>query len=275
MKRHSGRGSNLALRVVSAAVGIPVVFLLDYLGGLPFGAALALLAAAATLELYAMIQTAGQQPLRVAGTCASAVVAGLPLVMSRPQAAWVGIVALVIVTAGGFYLLPNRFPRGLLGWTLTIVPVVYVGLLLGHMGLLRELHHGARWVAYVLVLTWAYDTGAYAVGSTRGRRPFMRHLSPSKTREGVIGGLASCMAVSLAGIPSLGLALWQVLPLGLVLGVGAQTGDLLESMLKRQTGVKDSGSIVPGHGGLLDRIDSVLFTGTLGYYAALLFGYAS
>ncbi|MBV9281237.1 MAG: phosphatidate cytidylyltransferase, partial [Chloroflexi bacterium] len=156
----------------------------------------------------------------------------------------------------------------------TLVPVLYVGLLLGHLSLLRVYHHGARWVMLALLLTWAYDTGAFFAGSLWGRRRFMAHASPSKTVEGVLGGLLLSTLAGLLALPALGLLAWQALLLGLLAGVAAQAGDLVESMVKRQTGVKDSGAIMPGHGGLLDRIDSLLFTGALTLYAAMVLGYA-
>jgi phosphatidate cytidylyltransferase len=103
----------------------------------------------------------------------------------------------------------------------------------------------------------------------------MSHVSPSKTVEGVGGGLFLAGVAGLVAVPTLGLDPVVALVLGVITGAVAQTGDLIESKMKRQTGVKDTGTIIPGHGGLLDRIDSLLFTATLGYYAAVILGYAS
>jgi phosphatidate cytidylyltransferase len=152
---------------------------------------------------------------------------------------------------------------------------LYVGLLLAHLGLLRSYRDGAWWVFAALLTTWLYDIGAYVTGRTVGKRPFMRHISPKKTVEGVAGGLALSTLAGLATVPTVGLRVWQALLLGLLAGVAAQIGDLVESMIKRQAGVKDSGAIFPGHGGVLDRIDSLLFSGALIAYLALLFGYAA
>lgn len=263
--------------MATAAVGIPLVLAIDYLGGRPFAAAMALVAGVGTFEFYRMVAKAGYDPLVVVGVPASAVVAALPIFLPHPQAAssWIGLIVFFLGATGAYYLSPGAYRRGFLNWVMTATGVIYVGLLLGHLSLLRELRHGGWWVLDALVATWAYDTGAFVAGSFFGRRPFMQHVSPSKTWEGVIGGLLFSTVVGLLGALTVGLAVWQAMGLGLAIGIAAQLGDLLESMMKRQTGVKDSGAIVPGHGGLLDRIDSLLLTGALTYYAAALFGYAS
>ena len=103
----------------------------------------------------------------------------------------------------------------------------------------------------------------------------MHHVSPKKTLEGVIGGLITAGIAGLVCVPSLLLLPWQGLLLGILGGIVGQAGDLVESMIKRQSGVKDSGTIIPGHGGLLDRIDSLLFVGPLVYYAARVTGHAA
>lgn len=273
----SRRASNFALRAATAAVGIPLVLVINYLGGWPFALTLTVAAAAATFEFYRMAAKAGHNPLMAAGIPTAAVVAALPVFLPRLQttSTWIGLIVFFLGATGAYYLSPGAYRGGFVNWVLTLAGVVYVGLLLGHLGLLRELRHGAWWVLYVLVATWAYDTGAFLAGSFFGRRPFMQHVSPSKTWEGVIGGLVFSTVAGLLGAFTLGLAVWQAMGLGLAIGIVAQLGDLLESMMKRQTGVKDSGGIVPGHGGLLDRIDSLLLTGALTYYAAALFGHAS
>src|SRR5207248_1903493 len=126
----------------------------------------------------------------------------------------------------------------------------------------------------VLLMTWAYDSGAYFAGSYLGMHPFMQHVSSKKTREGVAGGLGLAMISALVLVPTVHVVFWKALLLGLAAGIVCQIGDLVESMLKRHVGVKDSGTLIPGHGGLLDRIDGLLFTGALTYYAAALLGYA-
>lgn len=222
-----------------------------------------------------MMRAGGYHPAAHLGVPAAAAIVVLPFVLPHPQAAWVGILVLTVALAGAWYLIPFVYEFGLRGLLATVGGVAYVGLLLGHLSLLRGLGHGAWWVLIALLLNWAYDTGAYVAGSLVGKRPFMHHVSSKKTLEGVGGGLLLSTVTGLAAVPTLGLLLWQGLALGLAVGLVAQTGDLVESMIKRHVGVKDSGTIIPGHGGMLDRIDSLLFTAALTYYAAALFGYAA
>lgn len=275
MSFRSGRRSNLAIRVTTALLGIPLVLAVDYAGGLAFALTVALVAAAGVLEFCQMIRRAGLAPMALLSVPAAVALAVLPLFVHRPQTAWIGIIVLLLAMSGSAVLLPARFRSGLLSWAVTVVAVLYVGLLLGHLSLLRGMRDGAWWVLDTLVITWAYDTGAYFAGSLLGKRPFMSHISPKKTVEGVVGGVCLSALAGLLAVPTTGLAPWQASLLGLALAVAAQAGDLVESMVKRQTGVKDSGALVPGHGGILDRIDSLLFTAPLAAYAALLLGYAS
>jgi phosphatidate cytidylyltransferase len=251
------------------------VLAIDYAGGRVFAAAVALAAAVGAAEFCGMMRAGGYRPLALLAIPAAAVASALPLVAASPQIIWIGMLYALIVLGGAVFLAPALFRVSLLGWALTVVAVVYVGVLLGHLTLLRHLHHGAWWVLAVLVITWAYDTGAYFTGRFLGRHSFMPHVSPKKTMEGVAGGLVLAGLAGLVLVPKIGVPPYAAVPLGFLIGAVAQIGDLIESMIKRQVGVKDSGTIIPGHGGLLDRIDSLLVTGALMYYAAAALGYAT
>jgi len=155
----------------------------------------------------------------------------------------------------------------LFGW-------LYVPLLLGQLLSLRQLDHGVSWIYLVLAVVFASDTFAYFVGTTWGRHRLYPEISPKKSVEGALGGLAgSLLAACLVRVTFLPeLNGIDVLLLGLGLGVIGQIGDLFESMLKRSAGVKDSGGLFPGHGGILDRLDSLLFAFPFAYgYARLVF----
>jgi len=180
----------------------------------------------------------------------------------------------------------------LVGWAVTLAGTLYVAWLMSHFQTMRllggETDAGRGWIFYTFAATWSFDTGAYLVGSRIGRTPFMSHISPSKTWEGTAGGFVFCLIATLiacvalpAGTPllvdplgwsPLSVALWQAPLLALGMSAAASFGDLAESMIKREAGAKDAGELIPGHGGMLDRVDSLLFTVVLAYYYAVWFG---
>ncbi len=161
------------------------------------------------------------------------------------------------------------------GWAWTMAGILYVGWLLGYLVALRGLDNGRNWVFLALFTTFASDTGAFFVGRALGRRRLAPQISPGKTWEGAIGGIFSATVVSLLFILPTPLTLhlnWgQAILLGLLVSIFGQLGDLVESLFKRNMGAKDSGKLLPGHGGVLDRMDSIVFAGIVVYYYALLY----
>lgn len=259
-----------------AIAGIPIVLVINYLGGWLFAALIGLTVIVAQLEMVRLLRAREARPALVLCLPASLVFALLPaFIAGDPAHAWVILTVALTATGAAYYLRPATYSLGPGGWMATIASSLYIGLFLGHIEALRHFERGAWWVFLVLIMTWAYDSGAYFAGSRWGSRPFMQHISSKKTWEGVIGGVVLAALAGLVGVAAVQLAPWQGLALGAATGIVAQTGDLVVSMIKRQAGVKDSGRIIPGHGGLLDRIDSLLFTGVLGYYAATLLGHAA
>ncbi len=150
--------------------------------------------------------------------------------------------------------------------------IFYVSFTLSHFVLLRTLEDGQRWIFFILIVTYLGDVAAFFTGTRWGRHKLSPVLSPKKTIEGALGGLAATVAAGyackLVFFP--GLTGCQALWVSALLSVSGQMGDLLESLIKRSYDIKDSGRMLPGHGGILDRIDSILLAGPLGYYLALL-----
>ncbi len=149
----------------------------------------------------------------------------------------------------------------------TLLGVVYVAGLGGFYLLIRNLEQGREWIFFLFLVVWLGDTAAYYVGRHFGEKAFAPLISPKKTMEGSLAGLAGSMAGgALAAVWLLDtVPLSQCLLAALICGMIGQLGDLAESLLKRSTGVKDSGGLIPGHGGILDRIDSLLFAGPAFY----------
>ncbi len=257
----------LGKRVISAAILIPIVGVATYFGGLVLWG---LVVAAGLLALYEYLRLVKQEKLTPLFVLAMLLTATL---ISDGQWPQIGL-ALWAATALPLAMLAAQVFRGnapgsLDGWATSVAGAVYLGMALSYFPRLRNIEAGLMWLAIALLGTWICDTGAYFVGRAWGRRRFFPQISPKKTVEGAIGGLVSgVIAVMLLGRWLVGLGVgWGAL-LGALIVLAATFGDLAESVIKRQVGVKDSGQLIPGHGGMLDRVDSLLFVTPLVYYFA-------
>jgi phosphatidate cytidylyltransferase len=190
--------------------------------------------------------------------------------MQWPGALPLGPLLLFVMTAILlFYLVSKQdLSRSLVDVSVLIFGTLYIGFTLGHLLLTRALPDGIFLIFFVVLVTWAGDTGAYYAGMSMGRTPLAPSISPNKTVEGLLGGCLLAVMIALIArawfIPSF--TILDAVVLGLVLTVVGLIGDLSESMFKRSAGVKDSGGLIPGHGGVLDRLDSLLLTAPTYYY---------
>jgi phosphatidate cytidylyltransferase len=247
---------NLGLRVASALVLFPLAVWITILGGLPFALLAAAAGAVAGSELILMFSALGAaEVLGIAGSAA------IPLVAAFGESGdllpgWSGLALAAATVLLLALALARRGPLEAMAW-------LYCGVLLAAVVGLR-LRFGVGWVILSFVVTWANDTFAYFAGHAFGRHRMAERISPKKTWEGFAGGAVGSVAGALVTrwlFPDLGADLSA--PMAVLLGAGGAVlgplGDLSESALKRAAGVKDSGKIIPGHGGLLDRIDALLF----------------
>jgi phosphatidate cytidylyltransferase len=253
--------SDIASRFLFALPLIALALFLVIEGGAILAAGLFVLGCICMHELYGMYERA--DPVRLAGFVGLAGLLVAALYGGQPQVLLAASASLPVLF--GLTLAQRRPSVG--GMALTLLGVFWIGLALAHAVLLRGLPHGEGIVIDVLVGTFLGDTGAYLGGRLFGRRPLAPHISPNKTIEGLVIGMAcSVLAVWFAGRYQDWLPGTHALVLGLGVAVFAPIGDLFESFVKRQAGTKDTGSLLGAHGGVLDRLDAVLFTAVVGYY---------
>ena len=280
--------SELTRRVLFSVVAIPVALGAIWYGDWALAALLAIAAALAASEFYRIAREAGHQPFTMAGAALAGLlpiaVHGQRLGVFRGDLGTLGLVVVLAIFAASIWA---RWPDGRpIGATaITAFGVAYTGGTLAYGYALRYHPYavgaaaGSAMVALPLILTWTSDIGAYFVGRALGRRKLIPAVSPGKTIAGAVGALVLCMLVAWAYqrwvlVPRASLALRPFVPalaasgallFGAAISVVAQVGDLAESLIKRESGVKDSSHLIPGHGGVLDRLDSLFFVLPVAY----------
>ena len=258
-------------RAISAAVLAPVLLVVLALGGVTLAVAVALVTTLAAIEVFRLLKAAGYAPFAALGTTLALVVvldAAFPKVLEGSGLLLVAV-GIALAAIASFTKVDPR--DGLQAWMATVFGALYISLLsfiirlgqaapdvpagspLGTIGAERG------WILLLVLAGWSYDTGAYLVGKNIGRTKFLTHISPSKTVEGLVGGVIASSVVVATVLWGLGQDPLHALVLGPLTALAAQAGDVAESVIKRAAGAKDSGTLIPGHGGMLDRVDSFIF----------------
>ena len=290
----------LKTRLLTAAILGPIILAIVLLGEPWMSVLVGVVAFLAFVELVGLLDAAGHEPPQMLTIVAGMSITAAGLVTTNDESvgglvshlvtaldppglvAATLVAAILLLAAAGF---TRSDPRaGFMTWAMTSFGVAYVGLLLPAIVLVAHLApaggspgtpvgplglgSGVAWALTLVLVVWGYDTGAYLTGRWLGRRRLVEHISPSKTVEGLAGGLVLATVAAGIGAYLIGLDPWHPLVIGPLVALAAQAGDLAESMLKRAAGRKESGFLVPGHGGILDRVDSFMFA------APVLAGYA-
>jgi phosphatidate cytidylyltransferase len=271
----------LKKRVITALWGIPLLAVIIWFGK-PwlFTTFVTIWGLLAVLEFYRLVSRLKVSPIYIFGILWTLffIVIRNPLVPDLIEPYFdFNLVAPVLFTTGIIISLTalltrkekfNAFPA----WAWTFAGILYVGWLLGYIVALRGIEDGRNWVFYALFCTFGSDTAAFFIGRAIGKHKLAPSISPSKTWEGAIGGLLGAVGVSFLFLLPTPVTLtsqlnwWQAVVLGLLVSVFGQVGDLVESLFKRNVGAKDSGTLFPGHGGILDRMESIVFAVVVVYY---------
>ncbi len=263
--------SNLWKRILVGIVAIPLILFTAAKGGALFLLFVDVIVAIGALELFGLERAKGVQPNRALGVL-GALALSSAFFFGRSDDVVLVLIGIVVV------LLTTELGRKDAGSAIsnvggTLLGVFYLGLAGGALLLIREgagrfsYSESGRVVMLLFMMLWAMDTAAYFVGRPLGRHKLFPRVSPKKSVEGAIGGLMGALLVAITGAHTFTafLPMGQHIALGAIVGIGGQVGDLPESMLKRDAGVKDSSTLLPGHGGILDRFDSLFFAGPLAY----------
>jgi phosphatidate cytidylyltransferase len=265
--------SELTRRIIFGVIAAPLSIAIVYLGDWALAILLSVLAALAAWEVFRIARETGALPLEPAGIALAAL---LPIAVHAQRLglytlSLTALVAMVLVLFASTIWLRGPAGKPLSSVAITVFGVTYGGLF-AYVYALRYHDYavgaaaGTALVVLPVLLTWATDVGAYVFGRTFGHKKLIPSISPGKTVEGAVGGLGLTIVICLLYVrfilmpyAQLGLTIQGAVMFAIVVSVSAQTGDLAESLLKREAGVKDSSRIIPGHGGILDRFDSLLF----------------
>ncbi|MFO0685267.1 MAG: phosphatidate cytidylyltransferase [Sandaracinus sp.] len=265
---------NTLTRLATAVVGIPILlYFMFWAPEWAFQGLVLLAIARAAHELMSMTMQ-GAREAYVAGCVSTVQLAAVLALTSDRRSLLLSVLAVVVLGLLVPLARPEPLDRAGLRLAWLLGGPLYVGGLFASLARIHQFEHGGAWVLLAMWIAWASDTGAYFAGRFFGKHKLAPRVSPAKTVEGALGGLVASLTGAFAAhfwfLPTLPLV--DALVLVAIANVLGQSGDLVESLVKRSTGVKDSGNILPGHGGMLDRVDALMFTSTSCWVYLELFG---
>jgi len=260
--------NNLLKRTATIIVGILLAFLTIFWKGFPFFIIIIIIALLGLKELYSIAHKRGYRPSYILGSALTFYFIIITVYDIYCLNYYVEniIITFFIILTFIFQLFKKDYSKVLAEISITFFGSIYLGYLLSFMLKIKDLPNGNYYLISLLIITWANDTGAYLIGTKFGKNKIFPKVSPKKTIEGSIGGIIFSIAGTFFLKNWLNLTFNELLSLGLIISIVAQLGDLFESVLKRGSGIKDSGTLIPGHGGILDSLDSLIFTAPIFYY---------
>lgn len=264
--------NNFLKRTMTIIIGVPLVFLAILWKEFPFFIVIIIIALLGLRELYSIARKQGYKPLYILGAILTSyfILISVYDIYSLNYYIENIVITFFIILSFIIQLFKKNYSKVLTEISITIFGSIYLGYLFSFILKIKDLPNGNYFLISLLIITWANDTGAYLIGTKLGKNKIFPKISPKKTIEGSIGGIIFGIASTFAFKSWLNLTFYELLSLGLIISIIAQLGDLFESVLKRGSGIKDSGTLVPGHGGILDCLDSLMFTAPVFYYYIIL-----
>ncbi|MCK4258698.1 MAG: phosphatidate cytidylyltransferase [Halanaerobiales bacterium] len=263
----------MVTRILSAIIGIALAILVITFGGIPFFVSVSLLTIFGTMEFYKMMTKKGNRVFKNVGVLAGLILVSIAYFNNSPvPTSTLFLLSLIcdLFLIFSIQLFTYGVEDAIQNVGITFFGIFYVGGLMSHFVLLRNFDNpvltGIEAIWFALICTWATDSMAYFIGRSFGKRPLAPKVSPKKTVAGFIGGLLGSLLTGSIFSMVIGFSIAKAILIAGGIGLIGQMGDLFESAMKRDAGIKDSGKLMPGHGGVLDRFDSALFTLPLTFY---------
>ena len=263
--------NNFLKRVTTIIIGVFLAFFTIFWKEFPFFIVVIIIALLGLRELYSMAHKQGYRPSYILGSILTLyfIIITVYDIYSLNYYVKNIFITFFIILTFIFHLFKKDYSKVLAEVSIAIFGSIYLGYLLSFILKIKDLPNGNYFLVSLLIITWVNDSGAYLIGTKLGKNKIFPKISPKKTIEGSIGGIIFSIAGTFALKSWLNLTFNQLLFLSLIISIIAQLGDLFESVLKRGSGIKDSGILIPGHGGILDSLDSLIFTAPVFYYCII------
>lgn len=256
-------------RILTIIVAVPIIVVCTYFGGWSFFILVTALALFSLHEFYLLMHRKGYSPSDFVGSVVTVFFTWFTTYTLKhphwePYATGILTTAIIITFSAGIFL--KKAQDSTVNASITLLGILYIGWMFSYLILIRELTLHGAYLFFLIIAVWACDTTAYLVGTYLGRIKLSPFISPRKTVEGAVSGLVVSVIAAAIFSRLIQMSMMHGIILGIIIGIVGQISDLVESLIKRDAGVKDSSNLIPGHGGFLDRMDSFILTAPIMYY---------